>query len=327
MDKKKSVRKLPYPREEIKRISLGPGLELAIEDFIPEENLLADPEIEQPSLELCLYLSGKLRRVFWDIKDEIIIGTGPVALWFKPESKINIEHLPGQPIYWVGIRVEPRLLNTLIESQPEQISAELSGIIKGCKEDFFCYIGEMTASMQIAIHQIINCPYEGFTKKIYLEAKALELLAYLITDLHPENVSTILHPEEQKLVFRAREILIQNLEEPPSLLELARKVGLNEYKLKVGFREIFGTTVFGCLRHERLEHARQLLEEGTKSVTEVAYSVGYSSLSHFAKAFARHFGIKPGSYLTEIHKKGYLPLSHPENPSTIKNNPSTVSNH
>jgi AraC family transcriptional activator of pyochelin receptor len=78
-------------------------------------------------------------------------------------------------------------------------------------------------------------------------------------------------------------------------------VGLSHPKLNYGFREIYGSTIFGYLRELRLNKAKALLDDGTMNVTEVAYEVGYSSLSYFTKAFRDYFGTAPGSYLRSTH--------------------------
>jgi AraC family transcriptional regulator, transcriptional activator of the genes for pyochelin and ferripyochelin receptors len=87
--------------------------------------------------------------------------------------------------------------------------------------------------------------------------------------------------------------LLQDLENPPSLLELAKLVGLNDYKLKSGFRHVFGTTVFGYLHQQRMQQAYRLLTTSDLTVTEVANQVGYTSLSAFSTAFKKFFGISP----------------------------------
>ena len=320
---------LGCPKKEVERISLPLEFELTIENFKPQEALVTNLEVEPSSLELYFCLSGKVRRIIQGLKKEIILDSGQTAIWFNRSSRITIEYLAGQPILGVDVRVKPGLLNVFFKSQSELNSVDFRGIIKECKEKFYCRIEEMTASMRLAIHQILYCNYQGLARQAYLNGKVLELLSHLISDLHSDLHSeklSILRPEEQRMVHKAREILIHDLEKPPTLLNLSRMVGLNDCKLKMGFRQIFGTTIFGCLRNCRMEQAQQLLEDGEMSVTEVSYSVGYSSLSHFAKVFTRHFGIKPGSYLTEIRKKRYFSLFHPENPSTVKKNPSTVSN-
>ncbi len=84
---------------------------------------------------------------------------------------------------------------------------------------------------------------------------------------------------------------------PPRLLDLAKAVGVSHPKLNSCFREAYGATIFEYLREVRLSRARSILEEGRMNVTEAAFEVGYSSLSHFAKAFREHFGAPPGNYL------------------------------
>lgn len=103
-------------------------------------------------------------------------------------------------------------------------------------------------------------------------------------------------------IHLAKEILQRRMDDPPSLLELARLAGLNDRKLKQGFRQVFGTTVFGYLHDYRLEQARQLLSTDTMSVAEVAYAVGFSNRSYFAIAFRRKFGVNPSEYLAESRK-------------------------
>ncbi len=80
-------------------------------------------------------------------------------------------------------------------------------------------------------------------------------------------------------------------------MELSRRVNLNDFKLKKGFRQVFGTSVFGYLRQVRMEQARMLLEQARMNVTQVALNVGYANPSHFAAAFKGQFGINPGGVL------------------------------
>lgn len=94
-------------------------------------------------------------------------------------------------------------------------------------------------------------------------------------------------------LHRTKEIVSRMWREPPSLLELSRMVGLNDYKLKLGFKELFGTTVFGHIRRLRMNEARILLEQGQVNVSEAAVRVGYHNLSHFALLFRQTFGYNP----------------------------------
>jgi AraC family transcriptional activator of pyochelin receptor len=134
------------------------------------------------------------------------------------------------------------------------------------------------------------------SRQLLLEARGLELLALLVDELslQGEARSSLTSWDIDRLE-RARRTLLGRLSSPPSLPELARSVGLNEFKLKVGFRTHFGASVFGYLRAQRMEHARHLLAGGRFTVTEVAARVGYENPSKFAAAFRKHFGVPPSA--------------------------------
>jgi AraC-like DNA-binding protein len=149
--------------------------------------------------------------------------------------------------------------------------------------------------MQVAIQQILQCPYEGITKRLYLESKVMELLALMVEQeieiQRGERCRLVLRLDDVDRIHQAQTILQQRLNNPPSLMELARLVGLNDYTLKRGFRR-----VFGYLHDYRMEQAQQLLKLGNLKVEEVARIVGYRDRSAFSKAFCRKFNISPNDY-------------------------------
>ncbi|NET52928.1 MAG: helix-turn-helix transcriptional regulator [Merismopedia sp. SIO2A8] len=152
----------------------------------------------------------------------------------------------------------------------------------------------MLPEMQSVIHQILNCPYKGRIRRTYLESKALELLALQLSALtQPQSSSHPLKPEDMDGIYQAGKILATRLDNPPSVEELARQVGLNRLKLNHGFHHVYGTTPFRYLRNCRLAQARCLLIDSILSVEEIAYRVGYTSRSRFAKAFRQLFGLNP----------------------------------
>ena len=97
----------------------------------------------------------------------------------------------------------------------------------------------------------------------------------------------------------AREYLLQNATQPPSLTELAKIAGINEFKLKQGFKALYNNTVFGYLTDFKLNQARELLVCNLP-IKEVADRLGYSSVQHFNSAFRKKFGLPPGKV-----KKGW----------------------
>jgi len=260
---------------------LRSGFELMISSMEQRQNLIANVEEKGSQLTISFCLSGKMRASFRDQKDGFIVGYG-------------------QTYDYVNIRIEPDLLNELMEGQFDHIPADIRSIIDESK-NYFSHIGSITPSMYMAVHQILNCPYHGQIKRIYLESKSMELIAHQLALLVSKEIRLksrpALNSNDIEKIHYARDILVASAENPLSLLELAKQAGLNDYKLKIGFRHVFGTTVFGYLQKHRMEQARILLEEGKMNVTEVAYTVGYSSLSHFAKIFYQYFSTNPSSLL------------------------------
>ncbi|WP_339814398.1 AraC family transcriptional regulator [Zunongwangia profunda] len=89
--------------------------------------------------------------------------------------------------------------------------------------------------------------------------------------------------------------MLNNISDTSSLLELAHRVGTNDFTLKKGFKEVFGTTVFGFWKEAKMEQARHLIAQQGKSVQEVAEALGYSNARHFSTAFKKTYGVSPGS--------------------------------
>jgi AraC family transcriptional regulator, transcriptional activator of the genes for pyochelin and ferripyochelin receptors len=150
--------------------------------------------------------------------------------------------------------------------------------------------------IQSCIQAILNYPLDVTHQRLYLHAKALELMALQADCLHEVQNSTPVFVktdyDRERLLF-AKDYLLQNMALPPSLTDLARIAGINEFKLKRGFKEMFGHTVFGYLAEARLELAKAALQEGRKTATEIAFELGYSSLQHFSHAFKKKFGVSP----------------------------------
>ena len=146
------------------------------------------------------------------------------------------------------------------------------------------------------ISEIINCSYTNELKDLFLLSKSIELLV-LQADLYNKkaDLSCIKSSIDKKKLFEAKEILILKIDNPPTIVELSKLVNLNEYKLKKGFKELFGTTVFGYVHKTRMALAKSLLLETDKSAKEVAYETGYSSPQHFSNTFKKEFGTSPDS--------------------------------
>lgn len=206
------------------------------------------------------------------------------------------------PILKVDIHLEStNTLSQFIADTLQELPAEIRQCLEDCDGSWFSEVNTITPAMRSPLEQIFHCPFQGRTKQMYLEGKCLELIALKLEQLKDidkrTGLSCSLKPDDIDRIHLAKAILTDNPDNPPSLMELARQVSLNDYKLKVGFRQVFGTTVFGYLHQHRMEMARQLLKEQRMNVKEVAQTVGYANQSRFAAAFRKRFGMNPKAYL------------------------------
>jgi AraC-like DNA-binding protein len=277
-------------------IELRDGLSLAISEHQLHEDLIITLPDRQHPLEYSFYIKG------YHEDNHFSVSSGQNRLWgsgLAPEEKFK--SFKSEKIIEVNVHMEPELFHLFIGREKKQLPQELTHLVRTPHQEYYSCSGTNTPAMQVALQQILNCPYQGMMKRMYLESKVLELMVLLVEEdvvaRQGKNETIALKPDDVERIHHAKEILLRDLENPPSLMELARQVGLNDCTLKRGFRLVFGTTVFGYLHHHRLEQARKLLVAGEISISKAARSVGFASRSYFATAFRKKFGINPKEFL------------------------------
>ena len=285
---------------------LQSGVSLEIATFQPCQNFALRAKHSPSSpfpLRLLFFLSGHSRSIVQSsmIPLELDLPPGHNLLTFAADSTVTIEYLRNHSIQTVGIGIEPGIINGFFADAATVLPLSLYQVTQGNLEQPYSHLGITTPTMQMVLHQILHCPLQDSIRQVYLESKAIELLVLKLAQIQElqqlPNSKRELKSDDIERIYVAREILLRDIEHPPSLMMLAKLSGLNDYKLKRGFRQVFGSTVFGYLRTYRMEQARQLLLERKMTVSEVARSVGYSSLSRFSLAFKQQFGVSPGSFL------------------------------
>jgi AraC-like DNA-binding protein len=244
----------------VREIVLREGLELKIDNFrLCDRWEVASPE-EEGQLCFHFHLSGQHLDAFTEVSnlEYALYGSG-----LSPEQTIIglCEYHSLEVIIWM----QPEVLVSFIGLGGE-LPTELQHLIRQPSQQYYTRVGTISPAMQRILWQIIRCPYQGLHKRMYLEGKVLEVAALVLQEEQEvqqgRRSQNNLKPDYVERIHRAREILKQNLHQPPSLIALARQVGLNDYSLKRGFRYCFGKTVFGYLHDYRMEQASQLLMSG-----------------------------------------------------------------
>ncbi len=144
------------------------------------------------------------------------------------------------------------------------------------------------------LSQIFHATPSPLAKRIFIESKSLELVA-MVLDIYQrgnEQQFRISRSDIDKIHY-VRELLLRDIAQPPSLSQLARLAGTNEFTLKRGFKELFNKPVFKYLQEVRLAKAYELFQSTNLQVNEVCDIVGYESISSFNRAFRAFYGLNP----------------------------------
>lgn len=181
-------------------------------------------------------------------------------------------------------------LNAFYNTSPEDKS--IHTMLPAQLEQAICF------ESQVVLKEIIDNQTFGALKKLFLESRALNLL-YRFYKENEANQNTcegckfLNLPTEKEKIVKAKEILLYNLEQPPTIPELAKQVGINQCYLKKGFKEMFDSTVYEYIQHQRMQKARMLLISTTEPIASIAESVGFSSVSSFSQSFKKIVGVLP----------------------------------
>ncbi|MEL6263848.1 MAG: AraC family transcriptional regulator [Cyanobacteria bacterium J06626_6] len=277
---------------------LSPGIELSLAKY----EYCQDWQLKVPAhdhlIQISLFVSG-----WMDCSIHPTLGDGRGYFSGSGISPGYVEtYQAGQQAKLINIEIDPAALGTALLTPQQRQTAPIRQLFKTdvCKASFYPVI---TAQMRSLVHQMWHVPYQGTAKRLYLQAKVFELLAIHLDALSNQGATAVanqgvapavgLKPDTVERVYAAREILTRQLEHPPSLLALAKQVGVCDRTLRRGFKALYGTTVIGYLTQQRMYQAERLLRSRQCTVTEAARQVGYGHLGHFATKFKRQFGMTP----------------------------------
>jgi AraC-like DNA-binding protein len=237
----------------------------------------------------------------FDISDgeENRIANYSMGVLLHPEGLEKHEHyLAGEHERSVTLICEAEFLRDLFSTITDQLPPALGDYIKSGEATAHRDSLPMKTDMVTAANMILGTELQGSLRRYYVEGRALELLvlslqACIEAHANIDNPERGMSQREVERMHKTRELLEENYVNPPTIGELARHIGLNEAKLMHDFKQIFGQTIFDFTQNLRMDEAKRLLETTERSITEVAFDVGYEYSSNFTTAFKRRFGITP----------------------------------
>ena len=249
-------------------------------------SVLTHIEQQEPRLVVTLGLQGQSR--FVDKRGrEILFKEGFTSITAFNASVGERHYQAGAASNQLRLSMSQTWLRRYFGEQADQFFQQSGVRLLSCKP--------ISGLAMTASRQLINRRVEPPAARLFMHAQALSILTAEIGHLWRDSseIPVTLNPKDQALAQAARQILLKEFKRPPSVVELARRVGTNQCKLKQLFHHFFNTTPYGMLLEIRMAEARQLLESGRSPVSAVAQQVGYQHASNFSTAFNKHFGVAP----------------------------------
>lgn len=268
---------------------------ILVETASSKEVITDSCRFDEPVIAVAFYGSGNV-----DLEMKYPTGsrafhyTKGLALSFFADEQVDCIHTVSidNPLECIVIATATRNLQNLPNQEGELFSELLEALVNPKDHyvegpSFF-----MTPEMHRIVDSLFNITYEGKTKMMFFRSQITALLSHFFGQLAINHTKDMKSVDKDRLE-KAKDILSNNLDNPPSLSELSKALGLNTTKLKKEFKEVFGLPVFKYLQNERLTTAHNLISNKEATVQEAAWHVGYDSLSSFSNAFAKKFGYRP----------------------------------
>lgn len=285
------------------RYRIGLGLGISILDLHPHRDIEISRQVTEPEAGFGIILQGLCEMSYTDEMGRVHHypggPRGNVARSSDDSHTWRLKLRGGQTHTMVRLDLHKQHVPELIVGCEAELSLPLrQTLLSSSSSPRHAARKTISPSLEFLVRQALQCPYRGVTRRLFMEGKALEIFACELEEFSgcSRKEPTSRDIREVERLHHARHILEEEFAEPPSLLELAHRIGTNDFKLKRGFRDVFGITVFEYVRKLRMEKARSLLEAGELSVTEVALAAGYGHFGYFASLFKKTFGVLPSHY-------------------------------
>ncbi|MDH7913573.1 AraC family transcriptional regulator [Winogradskyella sp. SYSU M77433] len=268
---------------------------ILLEEASTDKTLVDSCFFDEPVIAIAFYGSGDVGlTVKYNEKTKTFHHTKGMVLSFYADDKVEFQHHVSElkPLQCLVIATTLKSLDKLPNGEGLFLEQFLSQLVHPKDSYVEGPVFNMTPEMFLLVEQFFSNTYDGGIKMMFYKSHMTALLAHYFGQL--ANQQTIKTDTAQlEKINLAQNILLSDLENPPSLTELAQRIGTNTNKLKKEFKAQFGVPVFKYLQNERLKKAYNLIKNEQKSIQEAAWAVGYDSLGSFSNAFEKKFGYRP----------------------------------
>ena len=236
------------PPQSVQHIALCPGAAIYLADMHNDLKNEYKFEIESPQCNISFCTAGRSSTSFSTgiIPSSEVIQCPSTCTFSYLDSARGTWKPGGKSCSLATLNISPHVFSKVWQEFADVLPQELKPLAKGENPKQF-YVGlPISPSLQLVINSLLHSPISGPGQQLLHECKVIELLVHLATLLsNRKQLNDWLIPlssGDLERIHAARTLLEQRMENPPTLSELSRTTGLNEFKLKRGFRQVFGTT-------------------------------------------------------------------------------------
>ena len=294
---------------DIKEKSIAIG---TTQDFIVDEGVIVlkisndldnnrdfNYDIDKNHIQFHFCLKGSCKFLFNNGSYSFPVENGSSIMLYNPQQELPINASLDSGSLVLSVLISIKKFHGLFSKQADQISF-LNQENIGNK---FYKEKKMGPMISVVLNQMIQQSLHESTYKLYLRAKVFELMSLYFNkdkEMDIEQCPFLVDDKNIKKIRLAKDIIISRMIEPPTLNDLANEVEISLKKLKQGFKQVYGASVYVFLLDYKMQVSKRLLSSGNYNVNEVALRVGYSTATHFINAFKKKFGTTPKKYLMSL---------------------------
>ena len=244
-------------------------------------------------------LSGAVNWTMDGRREEFTTRRGHCELVFAGNTNGIMTYGSAEPVVIVNIMLCPRLLQSYFSEPFDGSAHAVFQRLSAVEKDFLYRKHKIPGAVHPILKQLLRRPLQNMADALFIQGKVMELIAIHLDQLDAtdrKRTATRTKAAEGQIVSRAKAVLRDRMQSPPTVHRLARMVGTNETTLKRSFSAHCGATVYGYLTDLRMQRACELLQDDSLTMSRIGAELGYSERTHFSRAFSRYYGIPPSQY-------------------------------
>ena len=264
-----------------------------------DENQTFKREVSSNFIQFHFCIKGSASFVFNEGNYKLPIQEGNSLLLYNPQRDLPLDLALNSHSWVLSVLLPINKFHSLFSTEANYITF----LSEENKDRKYYKDAQVTPSMAIVLNQLMNYNLHPTIKPLYFKAKAYELLSLYFNrpaDADVEQCPFLADEDNVSKIKKAKQIMVSRMAEPPTLQELADEINLPLNRLKEGFKQIYGDSVYSFLFDYKMDYARKMLEYGQHNVNEVGLKVGYSTASHFIAAFKKKYGNTQKKYLMAL---------------------------